>query len=438
MRSIPVSPRIAVAANDRALARAVPAIVPWLPRIGVLIAAALIFSRRPDALTHAQFWAEDGSVFFANVYNHGLLASLAAPQVGYFPTLEILSAGLEQLVPLGLAPLLGNIVAIAIRVLPVGLLLHPRAARIAPSVWVRALLAGLYIGLPGVAEANANVDSALWYLAVSAVIVLMLAPPVHRLGRAFDGAVLGLCAVSGVFSIVLAPLAFVYRRRRRDLPAWTVGILAAGAGLQVLAIVVLQFHLPSAFAPIRGVSMPLRASPLLLLQILGHRVLLAPVVGDEVQLSGVGVAYAGALCLTFGVYAFRRGSAEMRLLLAFCAGMLVLALARPRGTDWPGLASSFNSGRYFIMPQLGLVACLVWGCGRARERTVRVTAVLALAFACLVTIPTHWSYRSFADTGFASQAAVFEHASAGTRTTFAVNPLPPFTVMPWRMVLIKH
>jgi hypothetical protein len=53
-----------------------------MPLAGMLLAAALIVSLRPDAVTNAQFWAEDGKFFYADVYNRGLLPTLMVPQAG--------------------------------------------------------------------------------------------------------------------------------------------------------------------------------------------------------------------------------------------------------------------------------------------------------------------------------------------------------------------
>ncbi len=36
-----------------------------------LIAFAVLVSRQPDRLLNAQFWAEDGTIFYANAYNLG-------------------------------------------------------------------------------------------------------------------------------------------------------------------------------------------------------------------------------------------------------------------------------------------------------------------------------------------------------------------------------
>ena len=284
-----------------------------MPLWGMLLAGALVVSRRPDAITHAQFWAEDGTLFYTNVYNHGLLATLAVPQSGYFQELPVLAAGIAQLAPLAFAPLVTNSIAIVIRVLPIGLLLSRRAETISPDIRVRALLAALYIGLPGAPESNANVDNALWYLAVAAVIVLMLRPPASRAARLLDVAIVALCSVTGVFSIALAPLAFVYRRRRGAafVSRLTLAILAVGATTQLLAIFVLEYHLPHGFGAQVRETLPLHATVSGFFQILGVRVIAEPLLGDSVAMNAIPATLLGVLAAGSALAAFRRGTAEL-------------------------------------------------------------------------------------------------------------------------------
>ena len=47
------------------------------------LAFIVIISRRPDAILNPQFWAEDGSVFYAQAYNKGIINSLFLPYAGY-------------------------------------------------------------------------------------------------------------------------------------------------------------------------------------------------------------------------------------------------------------------------------------------------------------------------------------------------------------------
>lgn len=416
-------------------ARSVQILARALPIIGFLLAAGLIVSRRPDAVSNAQFFAEDGKIFFADVYNRGLLATLAVPQSGYFQELPTLAAGLAQLVPLTLAPLVMNLVAIAIRALPVGLLLSARAKTISPDLRVRALLASLYIALPGISEADANVDNALWYLAVAAVIVLMLAPAERTRARLLDGTILVMCALTGVFSIALSPLAFLYRRWRgpQAVPKSTLFILSFGAVLQLSAIFVLQHHLPSGFNAAPRTTLPLHASPSLFLQIIGGRAILPSLLGNSLTFSAPVTLFAGVAGILGATLAFRRGTDELRLFLTFAAMLLLMALAHPQGVNWLGLSTPPHSGRYFLIPELAVAATVVWAAGRERAASLRLAAIAMLLFTCVAIIPSEWSYEPYVGTGFTLTAHRFERLRRGSKAVFYLNP-----GMPWSMTLIKH
>ena len=106
-----------------------------------------LFCRSPRLLTHAQFYAEDGTIWFAQAYNGGWLHSLTLPQAGYLNTMPRLAAGLALLVPLPWAPLVMVIVGMTGQALPVPILLSPRSRNLA-SLPTRMLLAALYVALP--------------------------------------------------------------------------------------------------------------------------------------------------------------------------------------------------------------------------------------------------------------------------------------------------
>src|ERR1039457_6643827 len=105
-----------------------PGIRPWQHGAISLFACAILAARRPDAIFHSQFWAEDGHVWFADAYNLGWWQALFQVHTGYFQTFPRLGASLALLVPLSLAPLLLNLLAIAVRALPVNLLLSARSS----------------------------------------------------------------------------------------------------------------------------------------------------------------------------------------------------------------------------------------------------------------------------------------------------------------------
>jgi hypothetical protein len=75
------------------------ALRPWL-HIGVfLFACAIVISRRPDAIFHAQFFAEDGAIWYATAYDYGWWRVLFSPYQGYIHLVPRLTAALALLLP---------------------------------------------------------------------------------------------------------------------------------------------------------------------------------------------------------------------------------------------------------------------------------------------------------------------------------------------------
>ena len=123
-----------------------------------LLVVAAIISRRPDAIFHAQFWAEDGAVWFATDYNFGILHALSLPQNGDFQTFPRLAAALAMLFPLRRAPLVMNLLAVFVQALPPIFLLTRRFAYVG-SQRVRLLMGILLIAVPTSYEVHANVTN---------------------------------------------------------------------------------------------------------------------------------------------------------------------------------------------------------------------------------------------------------------------------------------
>ena len=115
--------------------------------LGALLAALLLL-RSPGRLLHPQFWAEDGTVFFQDAFNHGFLQTILQPASGYLHSFPRLVAGLSLLFPMEQAPLVFNLAAFVVQLLPALYLLSPRMARVIPSFPARAVAALLYVSLP--------------------------------------------------------------------------------------------------------------------------------------------------------------------------------------------------------------------------------------------------------------------------------------------------
>src|SRR6266481_9192919 len=132
----------------------------------------ILFSRRPDAILNPQFYAEDGTYWYADAYHFGLRC-LFMPEAGYLHTVPRLVALFTLLFPLAVAPLIMNICALFVQILPVSLFLSARVRSI--PLPIRLLGSFLYLALPNSAEIHANTTNIQWHLAL-VVLLVLLAP----------------------------------------------------------------------------------------------------------------------------------------------------------------------------------------------------------------------------------------------------------------------
>ena len=406
---------------------------PWQQGILFLLACAVIVSRRPDAIFHAQFWAEDGHVWFADAYNFGGWTALFRTQDGYFQVFPRLAASLALLAPLRLAPLILNLVAITIEALPVNLLLSFRS-----SVWgslrYRALLAGIYLALPNCREMDAIITSSQWLMALCAFLLLVATTPRGVTGRVFDIAILLLCGLTGPFCAFLTLVAFFLAWKRRESWRWIeVGILAACCLIQACGLLIVDPAGRSHYAA-------LGASPALFARLLAAQVYLATLLGsNELAAYSSPVLFIFLLCAAIGgtvlvVICFSRSAVEMRLFLVLSALLFAASLITPNTgastgvTGWELLAEGGGS-RYWFFPTLSFTWSLLL-CFHSRIRMLRIVTAPLMLLMCLGII-RDWRHPAFKDMHFADYAARFEAAPAGTVVTIPENPAG------WTIRLIK-
>lgn len=389
-----------------------------------LLAVALCLSRRPDAVTNPQFWAEDGHFWFADAYDGHGVAALLSSHSGYVQSLPRLVGLLAAPLGLGPAPAIFVAVALVVQLFPVLLVLSPRYAFAAP-LWVRGILALGLVALPS-AETHANLTNSQWWLALAAALVVA-APPSRRLAwRLVDLIVVALCGATGPFAVVLAPLVTAIWWRRRDL--WT-GVLAATTS--ALAAVQLAVVLTTSGAD-RSPA-PLGASPTLASRIVAERIV-APVLRGERGGQGLTTAWphptAIAILLTVAwlvlvAAALLWGPVVVRILVVLAAATLALALAHPQialdQPQWPLLLSSTGGERYTLLPLVATLAAVVWSLSRLPRRCGIVLAV-ALTAVFGTGAAQQWTYPPYVDYHPDREAQLLDAAPRGQTLTLPVNP----------------
>lgn len=397
------------------------------------IACGVIISRRPDALFHPQFWAEDGIVWFANAYNMGWWHPLFRTEVGYFQTLPRLGAALALLVPLAFAPLVTNLIALGIQALPVNLLLASRS-REWGSLRMRAAFAAIYLALPNCPEICANITNGQWTLALCVFLVLVAAPTDNSYGRAIDLALILLCGLTGPFCFFLVLVAaFLAWKRRQHSLYLPIAILAFCSIIQAYGLLVLGTAQRS--------SSNLGASVSGFIRILGGHVYIGALFGatSAALASGtrnflilVAVAIAGTALIGF---ALNQASLPVRIFAVFAALILTAELVSPSSYDafntpkWQ-LIEGASAIRYWFFPSLLFLWSLVLGTTRG-SKVFKVASAAVLILLCF-GIALRWRRPPFADTQFSERARAFEASAPGTTIIFPENPEG------WSFKLEKH
>ena len=400
-----------------------------------LITVLILFSRRPDAFTNPQFWAEDGAVWYANAYNFGWWKVLLVPSAGYIQILPRLCAAAALAFPLAYAPALCNAAAIVLEGLPAIFLLTRRFDFVA-ALPTRAYLAFLYLVLPNSSELHANITCAQWHLAVLLFLILIAEVPQNGIWRCFDMSAAALCTLSGPFAIFLAPLALaLWWKTRHAWRALLAVVLTLGAVIQGLVI--------TEFANGGRSHKVLGATAGRLLKILASKIFLAAIIGGHDQgsmqpgwnrylvVATMAVAFAASLFW----YALVKGPLELKLFIALGMMLLVAALVWPMASmdtpQWYVLQASRSGLRYWFVPMLVFVTTLVWASGRKRPPALRRTAITLLLF-MMIGIVRDWRYTALADLHFEQYAAAFQQAASGSRFRIPINPPG------WSIELLRH
>jgi hypothetical protein len=392
--------------------------------------------RRPDALLHPQFWAEDGVVWYADAYNLGAWNAALHAESSYFQTLPRLVAGVALLVPLPWAPLLTNVAALCVEAAPLLLLWHRRWDTNVASPTARVVLMAWYVLLPNQQEVHANVTNAQWFFALYTWMVFVAAPPLGWTGRLHDAAVFLLFGLSGPFCICLAPFAVVRWWRHRDGHASAAVLLSLTMLLQLASLAAL-------FAAARQHS-SLGANCFALLHLLGSKLFGALLLGPNAVHRLLRCGWLALVAFSVGTailaIAWWRGPGTLRSLILFAMGLLAAALIAPNvtpaGDQWEVMGQVAMAGsRYFLLPMVATMAAMVWlGSQVAAANGWRRGVAAACCVLAAIGIyhgAVHYRLQAFADLGFAARAAAFDALPPGTPMLIPINP-------DWQMRLVKH
>ena len=410
---------------------------PWALLLLGIAFAALVLSRKPDVLLHAELWGDDGWSWYPDAYRIGL-GSLLLPVGGYLNTLQRLVGLAAQPFPLAWAPTLFAAAALAVQVLPAVFLASSRMAAAWPQAWARLLFAIVLLALPNEIELYVNLTNAQWNLSLLAFLVLTSAPPLTRAASIFDAAALLVSGLSGPFCLLMLPIAAWQALEQRGRTSYRRAALLGAAALVQIGFIVASPHHGRSLAP-------LGAGPRMLARIVATQVLLGAELGYYAisslparafwQSNVLPVALA-ALAAVLAVVALLRGTRLLRQFALFAGLVLLSALASPQvsstAPQWQVMTVPPMGNRYYTVPMLAWIAVL-FTLAADRSRVLRAAGAALLAVVLVWGIPRDWREIVMPRTDFVARAHAFAAAPPGTRMTFPIHP-PGLTPM----VLVKR
>lgn len=389
----------------------------WQHAIVFALVVVAIVSRRPDALLNPQFYAEDGSVWFADAWNLGYLHSLTLAAGGYLNLLPRLVCGLAILIPLKSAPLLLNWFGIVIQALPVNVLLTSRCANWG-ALWLRTLQAGLYVVLPNSSELHITITNAHWHLALLACLIAFSDRPENGAWRAFDIAIAALTGLTGPWCLVLTPLVLVFWWHRRQSWSLVIAGLLSACVIAQGSELLLHFQRPQT---------PLGANLALFCRLIAGQIYIGAIWGQNSFAKGgpiipLAIVFAAGTCVL--VYGLLKSRLEMKLFIVFAILTTAAALLSPliagEKPRWPLLADD-PGARYWFFPMLALVWSLLWIASQKRRPALRILSVAC--FAVMARAVWHdWHYPPYGDQRFSEHVRQFEAAPIGTEIVIPIVP----------------
>jgi hypothetical protein len=357
----------------------------------VVFAAAflILFLRRPQTLTVAEFWADDGHVF-THALDRGL-ATLLEPFTGPLILAQRAVVLTESWLPPYWAPVWGNIVALAITAF-VATFLATRLPLDAPR---RLAIALAFVLLPGSAEVIGSMSHIQWVTGA-----LVVAYPFAVRQRTWELVPLAAAALTGPLALLAMPL---YIGRWWTDPSTLRPLLVVAVCAAVQAVTLITNTDARAYFPVEWALVP---------EVMVSRVTHIP--------GFVGILVVGMVLI---VSARLRRPAVVGLWALVIAIPLSGVLNAPEPT-----ASIYNGGatRYFWLAT-GLLVAMVIASRSGWTRTVAIAVFIAV-FAREVALPTRevagWAERSACIGGLSACAVPVEPTTNGIGDFWAVRWTP--------------
>ncbi|EPQ1034068.1 Uncharacterised protein [Enterobacter hormaechei] len=388
--------------------------------------------RRPEIITNAQFWAEDGAIWYHQANTIGPLNSLILPQQGYYQTISKLVASLSLAVPVYYAPLLYNVIGISIRCFMVMFLLSNRLSMY--SLPSRVLIALFVVLMPHLEEVHANITNTHWYLSMWLFMVLIANKPASRIDKTHDIFVLVIAGLSGPFIVFMAPvlaLKMIANASGKNIFIKTINAIKSVdwfAFVFIALCVVQLLTIAMSFNESRNHT-ELGATFQLFINILSTRVFAGFALSDSgIQMlwtmdKANDVIVIISCCLL--VLALYKAKWRAWAIVIYPFTMLFLALAKPMISQtipqWHGFEFTAAGQRYFVITSIFWFAIILLAFSRLGN------AMKYVGYACAAMVLIKVAVYDFRieplpDAGWSEQVEKYNSSAKGEPVRMSINP----------------
>ena len=402
----------------------------------VLISTIVLFLRRPDAILNAQFWAEDGAVWYQYAYNNDFsLTTLAEPYAGYLGTFPRLVSIFSGAVGVAHAPLFFSLVALSVQLIPVMYVWGSRFEKLVPSKVFRVYLTAAYLLLPYTAEIHANVTNSQWFLAVVAFLIVFLPEAKSLTQKLLDNGILIIACLSGPFSIfllfILGLQATIYRNKQ-IISRNKFIILGLAASIQLL--VILLGHIARENSDM-GISISTFSV------IIGGQIFGAGILGWQsikvLTLNLWVTPLITALGSIFIIYVLWKAPKMLKAFVVYATLVLMVTLLFPNGaypnlTWWETLGTPQAGGRYFYLAHLALLISIGWFYSYHKSGVVKVCVGVLVAVALLFGVRTDFRHSELKNYNYDIFVNRYKTAQQGEKIQTEIAP-----GFPWQVEIYK-
>ena len=410
--------------------------------IAIFLVCFLVFVlRRPEIITNAQFWAEDGTVWYSQANMMGPLQSLILPRQGYYQSISKLVASMSLLIPIYYAPLFYNIISISLRCFVVMFLLSKRLNMY--SLPSRFMIAAFVLLMPHLEEVHANITNAQWYLSMLLFMVLIANKPESIYGNIHDVAVLIVAGLSGPFIVFMAPLLalkLISKAPGDTIVRKTINAVKEIDWFSILFVVVVLIQTMSILLSYDDtrVHTELGATLQLLINIFSSRVFAGFALSDSSvyalwHMNSLNNIIA-AISIPIILFTLYRANWRTWAIVIYPFVMVSFALARPMISteipQWHGLEYPGTGQRYFLITGIFWFAILLLAASKS-IKPVKIAAYAALIAVIIKVAIFDFHMLPLPDANWSSQVEKYHNAKTGDVVTMSINPPG------WTMEVVK-